>query len=257
MLKKWVGKAERTLLVISDAPLVTPPLPRQPSMPSREIAVKPLAIGEPPRLMETDDDVILQVVQILFPWPESVSTEDQRSEFIKNGFSDFAHFPLLNWHQLLTRGGNWKALKYLSEWAILFFGCNISHPNAVLSFMRKQTRVIWALSQGETPPPMLFQTYGGQLSEDPDMVPWGLVHLTPDEIGIVSTVIEIHDDANDAEDEDDDERPSKKTRSDSTQEMREDVGEEKREYDPTAAHEDYLQRDCDRAEAEKEQREGV
>lgn len=121
-------------------------------------------------LAEKDDDTIYEAVKVLFPMAES---DDARSEFITMGFSDFSHFGVLNWYNLLSRGSHWKALNHLSYWCIDFFKCNIAHEAAQQSFMRKQTRVLWALSQGESIPMMQFMTYGGKQSDYPSEVIWG------------------------------------------------------------------------------------
>ena len=110
-------------------------------------------------LCEKDEDVIYEAIKALFPKVSSEEVETARGEYITKGFSDFAHFGLLNWYNLLSRGRHWKALNYLSFWAIDFFKCDIAHAGAQHSFMRKQARVLWALTQGEPIPVMQFMTY--------------------------------------------------------------------------------------------------
>ena len=141
-------------------------------------------------LSEKDEEVIYEAIKVLFPTVDSTEVETARGEYIRKGFSDFAHFGLLNWYNLLSRGRHWKALNYLSYWAIDFFKCGIAHEGAQQSFMRKQARVLWALSQGESLPVMQFMTYGGRQFSDPKDVTWGWRrNLTTEELEVISSVI--------------------------------------------------------------------
>jgi hypothetical protein len=126
------------------------------------------------RLEETDDEAILEGIRILFPLPTvNFSNEEERTQwFLKSGSTSLSHFVLLNWYNLLSRGSNWNALEHLSDYANEFFKTDIAHKSGMLSFIRKQARIISSLSKHETLDNYNFSGTGSSQSNTPKEAFW-------------------------------------------------------------------------------------
>ena len=143
-------------------------------------------------LGQEDEEEIYRAIQTLFP-----PIDDDYNIT----FGNMAHFGLFNWFNLLSRGRNWKALNYLTEWAAKYLESvdGQGHPSVVWSFMRKQARLLKEVTEGVQFAPLPFSGFGGTQFMDPLSAVWfGIVEVKDRrDLEVLSKIATIVDDDED------------------------------------------------------------
>ena len=147
-------------------------------------------------LEETDENAILRGIELLFPAvPDGTQmpAAELQLKLIQLGFVPFSALVLVNWLNLLTRGAHWKAVNYLSDWAIVFFRTSLADENVKCSFMRKQQRLIKTLTEGHDLLIYNYQAGCGKSTDDPFAAPWGYWNgeMPQDDIDSVAKIVNM------------------------------------------------------------------
>jgi len=134
---------------------------------TRAIVPKVKATGDFRRwiLAEEDEEAILLAIQTLFP-----PIDDE----VIATFGGMAHFGLINWFNLLSRGRNWQALNYLSEWGRLYLRSmeGKDHPSVKWNLMKWQNRVLRTVTENLVFDNVAFVGFGGAQYADPLDAVW-------------------------------------------------------------------------------------